>query len=177
MSTGELVHDRSGASYDRRWLYAVPVIIVVLDQLLKQMVSAWLGPSADSHRVDLLGDSIGLQYVENTGAAFGIMPDQTGLLTVVSIAISVFAVFVMRREMNQHPLTALAIGMVVGGAVGNIIDRLWHGFVVDFIAIGQFPKFNLADAMITLGIVLLLVSSVRDDRAAQRAEQGDTTDE
>lgn len=162
--------EEDNAAFDRRWIYAVPVVIIVLDQILKRIISSWLGPGADTHRWELFGNAVAFEYVENRGAAFGILPEQTEILTVVSIAISIFAVVVMHREMSQHPLSALAIGMIVGGAVGNIIDRIWHGFVVDFVAVGAWPRFNLADSMITIGIVLLLVSSFRDERSAQRAQ-------
>lgn len=154
---------------DRRWIYTVPVVIIVLDQILKRLIFTWLGPDAAVHRWEVLGSAVAFEYVENRGAAFGILPEQTELLTAVSIAISIFAIVVMHREMQHHPLSALAIGMIVGGAVGNIVDRIWHGFVVDFVAVGMWPKFNLADSMISIGVVLLLVSSFRDERSAQRA--------
>lgn len=169
MTTNALVQEDHTA-IDRRWIYAVPVLIIVLDQILKRIVSGWIGPGADVHRWELLGSAVAFEYVENRGAAFGILPEQTEVLTAVSIAISIFAVVVMHRELEHHPLSSLAIGMIVGGAVGNIIDRIWHGFVVDFVAVGAWPRFNLADSMITIGIVLLLVSSIRDERSEQRKQ-------
>jgi signal peptidase II len=152
----------------KAWLLAIPPTIVLLDQIIKAAIVSWIGPEANQHRIDIFGNWLAFDYVENRGAAFGIFPQQTGWLTAISIIITIFGFVVMWRELRAHPLTATAIGMVVGGAIGNIVDRIRVGYVVDFVAVGIWPRFNLADAMITVGIVLLLFSSTRDERNAQR---------
>jgi len=157
---------RSGI--DRRLLVLIPLTIVLLDQVLKLLITAWLGPDASSHRWELAGDFLAFAYVENRGAAFGILPEQTGLLTAISILISGFGLTLMWREAREHPVTALAIGLVVGGALGNIVDRIRLGYVVDFVAVGEWPRFNLADSMVTIGVILLLWSSLNDERTASR---------
>lgn len=149
---------------DRRLLLLLPVAIVVLDQLTKAVISDWLGPGAGAHRWEMAGRALAFEYLENRGAAFGILPEQTGLLAALSILISGFGLVVMWREARHHPLTAIAIGMIVGGAVGNIVDRLRLGYVVDFVAVGTWPKFNLADSMISIGVVVLIASSINDER-------------
>lgn len=169
---------RSSVSFhpSPRLLIFMPVVIVVLDQLLKAVMVQWIGPGSTVHRWELLGRFFAFEYLENRGAAFGIMPGQTGLLTAVSIVIAGFGMVLMWREATTHPFMAMAIGMVVGGAVGNIVDRIRLGYVVDFIAVGVWPKFNLADAMITAGIVLLLWSALNDERSAARGNRGVKTD-
>lgn len=159
----------------RGWVFLVPLVILGLDQLLKSIMTGWLGPGNQFHRYDIAGDFAGFQYVENRGAAFGILPEQTELLTAIAIVIVVFAVGVMWKESRSNLLATLAIGMVVGGALGNIVDRVRLGYVVDFIAVGTFPKFNLADAMVTLGVVFLLGVSFWDERspAKNTTEEGD----
>ena len=152
---------------NRRMLLFLPVVIVLLDQLMKSGIRDWLGPGAEAHRWEIAGSALAFEYVENRGAAFGILPEQTNALAAISILISAFGLVVMWREAKKHFLTAAAIGMVVGGAVGNIVDRLRLGYVVDFIAIGTWPKFNLADAMISIGVVVLIVSSINDERRSQ----------
>ena len=152
---------------DRRMLLVIPLAVVTLDQLLKLVFSSWLGPDSGTHRWELVGNVIAFQYVENRGAAFGIMPDQTGMLTALSIVIVGFGISLMWREAKAHPITAMAIGMVVGGAIGNIVDRIRLGYVVDFIALGSWPKFNIADSMITIGVILLIWSSIHDERSKQ----------
>lgn len=149
-------------------LASLPILIVVLDQLLKAVMVQWLGPESTLHRWELAGSFLAFEYLENRGAAFGILPNQTELLTVLSIGIAVAGIALMWRESRAHPFMVIAIGMVVGGAVGNIIDRIRLGYVVDFIAVGVWPKFNLADAMITMGVLLLLGSTVQEERRDTR---------
>lgn len=148
----------------RGWVFLIPAAIVLLDQLLKSIMAGWLGPAAQFHRYDVFGTFAGFQYVENRGAAFGILPEQTELLTAIAIVIVVFAIGVMWKEARANTLAAVAIGLIVGGALGNIIDRLRLGYVVDFIAVGAYPKFNLADSTVTIGVILLLWASFRDER-------------
>lgn len=150
----------------------LPAGLIVLDQLLKLAMVAWIGPDADRHRVDVVGDLLAFEYVENTGAAFGVMPTATGPLAAASLLIAAGGMVMLWKEHREHPLAALAIALVVGGALGNVIDRIYRGFVVDFVAVGGFPRFNLADSAITIGVLLLLVAMVRDGR-----QQGATTRE
>jgi len=157
---------------DRRLLYFLPAGVLVLDQILKLIMIRWIGPGAAWHRWELAGRLVAFEYVESRGAAFGILPGQTALLTAVAIAIIVGCVFLMRREARTHPVAAMAIGLIVGGALGNLVDRIRLGYVVDFIAVGIWPKFNLADTMISIGIVLLLWSGLRE---SPRHDVGDAT--
>ena len=166
----------ASARPDCRHLLFIPLIIVILDQILKTVMVQWIGPQSDTHRWELAGRLLAFEYLENRGAAFGILPGKTELLTAISIMLSGFGIAMMWRELNKHPLTAVAIGMVVGGAIGNVIDRIRLGYVVDFIAVGVWPKFNLADAAITVGVVLLLWSAIDDERAAMPGNQGVKTD-
>lgn len=158
-------------------LVLLPILIVALDQLLKTVMVQWLGPESVLHRWELAGSFLAFEYLENRGAAFGILPNQTELLTVLSIGIAIAGIALMWRESRAHPLMAIAIGMVVGGAAGNIIDRIRLGYVVDFIAVGVWPKFNLADAMITIGVLILLWSTVQEELRDTRSNQGINTHE
>jgi signal peptidase II len=142
----------------------LPAALIVFDQLLKVAIVAWIGPDANRQRVEIAGDVLAFEYVENTGAAFGIMPSATGALAVVSLLIAAGGIFMLWKEHRSNPLAAFAIALVVGGAIGNVIDRIYRGYVVDFLAVGAFPRFNLADSAITIGVVLLLVAMMRDGR-------------
>lgn len=154
------------------WI-ALPLGIIVLDQLLKALMVMWIGPDADRHEVDVVGDSVGFAYVENTGAAFGIMSSATSVLAGLSLVIAAGGVYMLWREHQRDPVATLAIGLVVGGALGNVIDRIYRGYVVDFVAVGSFPRFNLADSAITIGVFLLLIAMVRDSRQQQsRTQEG-----
>jgi signal peptidase II len=158
-------------------LVLLPILIVVLDQMLKVVMVRWIGPESTPHRWELAGSFLAFEYLENRGAAFGIFPNQTEMLTVLSTGIAAAGIALMWRESRAHPFMAIAIGMVVGGAIGNIIDRIRLGYVVDFIAVGVWPKFNLADATITMGVVLLLWSTVQEERRDTRSNQGINTHE
>jgi signal peptidase II len=149
----------------------VPVVLIVFDQLLKLLFVSLIGPDADRHRIDLIGDFVAFDYVENRGAAFGIMGSATEALAAVSLLIAAGGLVMLWREHRERPLAALAIALVVGGAIGNVIDRMYRGYVVDFMAVGAFPRFNLADSAISIGVLLLLVAMVREDRDLRKKTQ------
>jgi signal peptidase II len=166
--------DRAGGDAFRRrlgWLSALPLAVLTLDQLLKAVVISWIGPDASLHRWEVAGRLVAFEYVENRGAAFGILPGRTSLLIVVALLITLGALALMFREARHHPIGAAGIGLVVGGALGNVMDRIRLGYVVDFIAVGIWPKFNIADTMITIGIALLLWSGMRE---GQHSASGQT---
>jgi len=149
---------------NQRLLYLLPLLILVADQVLKLVMIRWLGPDAERHRWELAGRLVAFEYVENRGAAFGIFPGQTTLLTAVALLIVAVCIVLMRREVRTNPAASLAIGLIVGGALGNLLDRIRLGYVVDFIAVGIWPRFNLADSIITIGIGLMLWTGMRDNR-------------
>jgi signal peptidase II len=158
----------------------LPAAIIVLDQLVKVMMVIWIGPESGRGHVGLVDDWLSFEYVENRGAAFGILTSATGALAAVSLLIAAGGVFMMWREHRANRLAAFAIALVVGGAIGNVIDRIYRGYVVDFVAVGGFPRFNLADSAISIGVVLLLAAMVRDDReprTVQNEEGTSRTDE
>ena len=135
--------------------FALAAVVVALDQTLKAIVVAALGPDQSDHRIEVLGAILALEYVENTGAAFGALRGQGGLLSALAL-LTVGALIAYYRTLAtpSRPIT-LALGLLLGGAMGNLADRLRLGYVVDFVAVGVWPKFNLADAAITVGVVLL----------------------
>ncbi len=139
-----------------RWilviLAAAPVF--ALDQLAKAWVEQALTPSGEP--VSLLLGWIQLAYHENTGLAFGLFPDQGGLLSAIA-----GVVLILLAYTYQHLLPAesrwvtVAVGLIFGGGLSNLLDRLRQGYVIDFIQIGWWPVFNLADSAITLGVIAL----------------------
>jgi signal peptidase II len=170
-------NDRAEEALRRRlgWLFLLPLVVLALDQVIKFVVIAWIGPDASLHRWELAGRLVAFEYVENRGAAFGILPGRTSLLIVVALMITLGAIALMVREARQHSIGAAGIGLVVGGALGNVIDRIRLGYVVDFIAVGIWPKFNVADTMITIGIVLLPWSGIREGQPVTTGEKTSTT--
>lgn len=145
---------------------AVAVVIVVIDQLVKEWVLDVLTPGVF---VPFLGESIGWQLVFNPGGAFGI-PAPTWIFLIVTAVVVVVVVRLLPRASSAWQ--ALGLGLLLAGALGNVIDRLFRpgdpgfggGHVVDFVAWGWFPRFNVADAAITVGFVVLVLTILIDER-------------
>lgn len=142
----------------RRLLFlAAATAVVALDQLTKAIVRGSLerGESWPS------GDwPVHIRYVTNTGAAFGFLQDQTVFLVMMTF-VGLAALYIYYRYPPfDHPVTGIAIGMMLGGAVGNLVDRVRLGRVTDFIDFPMFPAFNVADSSITIGITILILGYV-----------------
>ena len=133
----------------------VAVVVFVVDRITKNAVDASI-PLGSS--VEVLGEWVRISHVTNTGAAFGLLPGGTALLSVLSV-VAVFAiVFYYRRLAAGSPLIAVTLGMQLGGALGNLVDRIGQGHVVDFVDVGvpggpRFWAFNVADSSIVVGII------------------------
>jgi signal peptidase II len=133
----------------------IATIVVLVDQFTKWLVTRSLGPDAEDHRTAFLGAHVAIQYVENNGAAFGLFRGQAFLLTLAALAVVVALVVSYQRARNPSWQLVWGLGLMLGGALGNLIDRIRLGFVVDYIAISIWPKFNIADSAITLGVLLI----------------------
>ncbi len=101
-----------------------------------------------------------LTHGTNTGSAFGLFQNQTLVLTIASIFAIGFIIYFYRSHGDRTWITRVTVGLLLGGAVGNLIDRMVAGRVTDFIDVGPWPIFNLADSSITVGITLLIASLV-----------------
>ena len=141
-----------------RWLRPalVGVVVVALDQVTKAWILRALGPQ-EGTSVPVLGSWLSLTFIKNNGVAFGMFQGIPYFFTLTSIVISIGALIFYRYQLpNNRPWIQLSIGMIVGGAIGNIIDRLRYGYVVDFVHVSWFPGiFNLADSAISVGVVML----------------------
>ena len=143
------------------WLSAV---VIVLDQLSKWVAVKYL---LGRPPVVLL-PVFDLQLVYNSGAAFGLLDDasgwQNGFFVLVALAVSSFIVYLLRGLQAHEIQTAVAFSLILGGALGNVVDRLRQGYVVDFIhwfyQDWHWPTFNIADSAITIGAVLLVLDVV-----------------
>ncbi|WP_263120694.1 signal peptidase II [Cellulomonas sp. RIT-PI-Y] len=162
------------------WLIALAVGVLVLDQLTK----AWaLSGLEEGVRHPVLGDALGIQLLFNPGAALGLATGTTWLLTLIALVVIVVIVRVSRRLGSTG--WAIALGLLLGGAVGNLIDRLvrepgfGRGHVIDFIAYGNLFVGNVADIAIVVAAGLLMILSFRgvrldgsrEDAAAQHVAE------
>ena len=140
-------------------LVLVSGLIILVDQLSKAYIRAnfiegvtfwapwdWMLPYAR------------ILYVSNTGAAFGLLKGMSGVFTVLAFLVSLAIIYYFPRVSEKDWPLRLAMCLQLAGALGNLIDRVFVGHVTDFISVGNFPVFNVADSSITIGVVILLVS-------------------
>lgn len=137
-------------------------VVVIASLLVDDVVTARLGPGADRHARWVIGDDVGLEYVRNTGAAFGVFQGNAELLAAISIVVSIALVVLILGEVSSAFWATLAAGFTAGGAMANLIGRLVDGYVTDYVAVGSWPRFNVADSAITAGIAIFVVSLVFD---------------
>ncbi|HVE94337.1 MAG TPA: signal peptidase II [Acidimicrobiales bacterium] len=140
----------------------VAAVAIVLDQLSK----SWALSALDDHSIDLvLGARFALTF--NSGAAFSIGSGRPALFAAVAVlTVVALSVFVARSPLNRA--RTVAFGLIIGGALGNVVDRVFRdhgGKVVDFIDLGWWPVFNVADSWLFIGVVVMLVDAWREDRA------------
>ena len=162
MSGRRPVAGRNGGVREARWpLFAViATTVVVLDQLTK----AWVLANLEVGRpVEVVGDLVRLSLSHNTGALFGLFRDSAPLFAVFSVAV-IGLILVYKARAGRNPYATLALGLLFGGAIGNLTDRIRLGYVVDFVDAGignlRWYDFNVADASISCAIVLLVALAV-----------------
>lgn len=158
-----------------RWLL-LALVVVILDQASKWAI---LGRFEYGERLSLVPGWFDFTLVYNTGAAFSFLAGSGGwqrwFFTALAIVASLVILHLLRRHGDQ-PLFATSLALIMGGAIGNVIDRIVHAKVVDFLLFYRgdwyFPAFNLADSAITLGAILLILEELlrmrRERRAARR---------
>jgi signal peptidase II len=131
--------------------------VVLLDQLVKLWIRSTLAPG---DTIDILPGWVHLSHSHNTGAAWGMLSGQRWLLILVSIGVSVFIIQLARDFAARGVLALSALGLIFGGAIGNLIDRIAFGHVTDMIDVDTsvellrtFPVFNVADSALTIGVI------------------------
>lgn len=164
-------NSRGALSRAQLWLFSTALVIAALDQVVKRVVvnAMQLGQS-----IDVVGSVVRLTRTSNTGGAFGLLRGRGSWFIVVSL-VAALAIAAMSRQIAKgRRIERLAFGLIMGGAVGNLIDRIRVGSVTDFVDIGgsvyRFPAFNVADSAITIGVTLLAVSLVFFGAAANGRE-------
>jgi signal peptidase II len=143
-------------------LPVVTLIAVIVDQLVKREIVGVLRPGQSWAPVPALEHWFSFTYVTNTGAAFGLFPSHGYIFVLVAAIVGVaIAIYYWHMPAGQV-LIKVSLGLQLGGAMGNLIDRLLYGHVIDFIDFKFWPVFNLADTSIVLGVALLAYALLRD---------------
>ncbi len=145
----------------------IAAVVITIDQITKAWVlRTWVVPNSGD--IPIIAGWLDLTYVQNTGVAFGLFGGMPQLFTVTSLIIVVLAIRLYLKHIpHDQGWLALSLGLIVGGAIGNVIDRIRFGYVVDFIKTfdGRFPVFNIADSCIVIGVgVMILFLSLWEAR-------------
>ncbi|MBE6964773.1 MAG: signal peptidase II [Ruminococcaceae bacterium] len=135
------------------------VLLTALDQITKLWAVKSLRPFGE---IPIIEGVFNLRYVENTGAAFSILQGKTILLTVIPIVACVFMVYILLTKKISSRLGSWGITLILSGALGNLIDRIFRGAVVDMFdfELINFPVFNVADICVTVGAVLFFIYAI-----------------
>ncbi|MHB8059494.1 MAG: signal peptidase II [Gaiellaceae bacterium] len=149
-----------------QWLSFALVVVCAFgaDQLTKWLVTNRLELGSS---VSIAG-SLKISHVQNSGIAFGLFSQATSLVIVLTSAVVLWMIFFFAHSGARHPLLPVALGLIVGGSVSNLFDRVVHGYVTDFVDFGFWPSFNLADSFIVLGVAVLIFFLIAPDRYLPR---------
>jgi signal peptidase II len=162
---------RSLAAQPVHWLSLAAVSLAALfaDQLTKQVVASQLPLD---HEVKVLGP-FSIHHVQNSGIAFGLFASATAAVIVLTTIAVAWMIGYFARSGARHPLLPVAVGLLIGGSVSNLADRVRLGHVTDFLDLRYWPAFNLADSFIVIGVAMLLAALVSADRGPRRRRLGE----
>jgi len=149
-------------------IYILSILLIFLDQITKYIAKTIL---ITKDTVPFINNFLHFTYVENTGAAFGMLQNQRFFfigLTIVAVAI-ILIQYIRNLKKHKDKVLEISIALIIAGAIGNLIDRLFLGYVVDFIDIRlfSFPVFNIADICITFGVAIYFIKTLRYDNHEQ----------
>ena len=143
------------------------LVVLIADQLTKSFVLHTFLPNESKIAIPHV---LWWTFVQNTRGAFGLFGDSAALLILMALVVLGIFWFAFRDLASRSFLVRLAFGAIVGGAVGNIVDRVHYHYVVDFIDLRWWPVFNVADSCITIGVALLVLASLRRESRARASQ-------
>lgn len=151
--------------------YGLAVLMIALDQWTKFLV---IQKMEIYEEIPLINGFLSFTSHRNTGAAWGVMQNQMIFFYIVTIIVVAVIVYYMQTYAKGHPLFAIGLGLILGGAIGNFIDRLIHQEVVDFIDVMiftyDFPIFNVADSALTIGVIFAIIATLWEDRSTKKGK-------
>jgi signal peptidase II len=161
------VAERSLGAGAMQWvgLAAIALAAVAADQLTKRIVTSHLALDQGDHIVG----PFWIHHVQNSGIAFGLFSSRTAAVIVLTGIAVVWMLVFFARSGARHPVLPVALGLVIGGSMSNLLDRVRLGYVTDFLDLRYWPAFNLADSFIVIGVGVLLVALLAAEREPRRA--------
>ncbi|HEV7132460.1 MAG TPA: signal peptidase II [Gaiellaceae bacterium] len=159
--------ERSLGAGSLQWigLVAIALAAVAADQLTKRIVTSNLALDQATHVVG----PFWIHHVQNSGIAFGLFSSRTAAVIVLTAVAVVWMLVFFARSGARHPVLPVALGLVIGGSLSNLLDRVRLGYVTDFLDLRYWPAFNLADSFIVIGVGILLAALVAAEREPRRA--------
>lgn len=149
---------------NKKYIYTVALFYLLLDQIIKFIVNNNL---ILMEEIPVINNFFSIYYLKNAGAAFSILGDKTLFLIIISIICLLFLKYYIKKLKRVTSLTIVSLGIMIGGIVGNLFDRLLYKAVIDYLSFTffnySFPVFNLADIGITIGAILLLIDIVKEE--------------
>ena len=157
---------------NREYIYKITSIVLIIDQIVKLIIN---NNMKLYQQIKIIPKFFTIYYVKNTGAAFSILEDSTILLTIISVIFIVLLDRMIKKEKHFSNFSAISLGMIMGGIFGNLIDRIIHHAVIDYLSFQifkyEFPIFNLADIGITVGVAMLIISMFLEKRDNKRSKK------
>lgn len=153
-------------------LPGIALFTLVIDRVSKWLVLNSLKPGESWNPVAALERYVSLTYVTNTGAAFGLFPDYGSIFMIIAVIVVAAIIYYYRHLPSDQWLVQTSLGLQLGGALGNLVDRLCYGHVIDFIDFKVWPVFNLADSALVIGVVILAYYLLRSERREVRKSEG-----
>ncbi|MFH1446753.1 MAG: signal peptidase II [Chloroflexota bacterium] len=157
-------------------LFGIAGLIITLDQITKNIVRSNLTINEMWSPWEWLAPYARVVHWRNTGAAFGIFQSGGTIFAVLAVIVTGIIIFYYPQLPQEDKVARIALAMQLGGALGNLIDRLTIGYVTDFFSFGNFPVFNVADMCITCGTAVLLLGMWVSERKAHKKAKGERQD-
>jgi signal peptidase II len=149
-------------------LIAVAVAVIIIDQLTKALIN---GHVQVGESLPIIPGILHVTHVQNAGAAFGMMQNRRPLFLIAALVIIATIAIFYRRIKEEGTLLVVAVGFLLGGAIGNLIDRVTMGMVTDFIDVRIWPVFNVADCAIVIGVMVLGYYAIKSSNKELKNEQ------
>ena len=146
------------------WLLVIAAFIIIIDQLTKYFIRQYMVYGETWAPWDWMMPYARLLYIHNTGAAFGLFKDGNPIFMALAVIVSGVIIYYYPQVPKEEKVIRCALSLQLAGAVGNLIDRIFFGRVTDFISVGNFAIFNVADSSITVGVIILLIAVWWQDR-------------
>jgi signal peptidase II len=146
------------------------IIIILIVNIIDRITKIWASKSLISgNEIVVIKNIFGFSYVENRGAAWGIFQGKVNFLVIITIIIVIGLIFYLLKYKPRNKLMRISLSLIIGGAIGNMYDRVIYKYVVDYIYfhykdVYSFPTFNFADMSVVVGTLLLAICLIRDEK-------------